>query len=249
MVDNDSDDGSHEILLAEPLADVFHTTSPYKQGQMGVYWYNGLARAYCCGRWTITADADELLVYDGMEHHDLHDLVRFLQLKKQDRLLAMLIDVYPSQALGHDTTSISELLKFDCWFDDEGYTPYNTVAGRLLTGGPRHRLFNQGKEVHLHWLSKYPLIHMSEDKTIFDAHFIWPYDEMSDRPLNGALIHLKLMHDFVTRSKQNELEGQHVAGSEPIRLSTTTWRATPKLSCSTASQNVIADPKAWSVII
>lgn len=218
MVDNDSDDGSHEILLAEPLADVFHTAAPYKHGQMGVYWYNGLARAYCRGRWTITADADELFVYDAMERHNLHDLVRFLQSKKHDRLLSTLIDVYPSQALGHDTASISELLEFDCWFDDDGYTPYSTVAWRLLTGGPRHRLFNQGRDVHLHWLSKYPLIHMSEDKTIFDAHYIWPYDELADRPPYGALIHLKLMHDFIARSRQNELEGQHVADSRAYRI-------------------------------
>lgn len=218
MVDNNSDDGSHEILLAEPAADVFHTAVPYKQGQMGVYWYNGLARAYCRGHWTITADADELLVYDGMEGHDLHDLVRLLRSRKDDRLLAMLVDVYPSQALGHDTTAIAELLKFDCWFDDEGYTPYTTIAGFLMTGGPRHRLFNQGKEVHLHWLSKYPLFHMGEDKTIFDAHYLWPYDEVVGRQPYGALIHLKLMHDFIERSKRSELEGQHVAGSRAYRI-------------------------------
>jgi hypothetical protein len=59
---------------------------------------------------------------------------------------------------------------------------------------------------------------MSEDKTIFDAHFIWPYDELAVPKAYGALIHLKLMHDFIGRSKQNELEGQHVADSRAYRI-------------------------------
>ncbi len=217
MVDNNSDDGSHELLLAEPKADVFHTTTPYRQGQMGVYWYNGLARAHCQGHWTVIADADELLVYDGMEEHGLHDLANLLQAANQDRLVAMLVDVYPSQPLGHADTDIAELLKVDCWFDDEGYTSYSTVAGTLLTGGPRHRLFNQAEKFHLHWLSKFPFFHMSADKTIFDAHYLWPYGETGQQPL-GGLIHLKLMHDFIERSKRNELEGQHVAGSRAYRI-------------------------------
>src|SRR5690349_11970638 len=101
MVDNDSSDGSHEILLAEPLADVFHTAASFYDSCFGIYWYNGLAREYCSGNWVLMADADELLVYDGMEAHGLRDLAGWLRRQGFDRLFGLMLDVYPSGAIGH----------------------------------------------------------------------------------------------------------------------------------------------------
>jgi hypothetical protein len=217
MVDNDSNDGSQEILLAEPSADVFHTTTPYKEGQMGVYWYNGLARAYCQGHWTVTADADELLVYDGMGEHNLHALAEWLDNNQFDRLFALMVDVYPSGTIGKGTRAIGEILETDCWFDEFGYQLETLSAGFMITGGVRDRLFNKGPEAHPHWLSKYPFFRMKGDMVIFDAHFLWPYGEDPAGPMS-ALIHLKLMDDFVDRSKQAEEELQHVLDSNAYRI-------------------------------
>lgn len=217
MVDNNSDDGSDEILLAEPMADVFHTSTPYKQGQMGVYWYNGLARAYCRDHWTITADADELLVYDRMERYNLHDLGRWLDNNQFDRLFSLMVDVYPSGRIGKGVRTIKEILETDCWFDQYGYELTRLRPGLLITGGVRHRLFNQGPETHPQWLSKYPFFRMNADTAVFDAHFLWPYNEDPPGPMSG-LLHLKLMDDFTDRSKRAEEERQHVLNSNAYRI-------------------------------
>lgn len=217
MVDNNSDDGSHEILLAEPMADVFHTTTPYKQGQMGVYWYNGLARAHCRDHWTVTADADELLVYDGMENHNLHDLGCWLDHCDFDRLYSITIDIYPSGRIGRGPRTIKEILDKDCWFDDYGYELQSKRAGLLITGGVRERLFNQGPERHPYWLSKYPFFRMTANTVIFDAHFLWPYNEEPTGPMS-ALLHLKLMDDLAERSAVAEAELQHVNNSNAYRI-------------------------------
>jgi hypothetical protein len=229
MVDNDSDDGSHEILMAEPMADVFYTTTPYKQGQMGVYWYNGLARAYCRDHWTVTADADELLVYDGMEKHNLHDLGEWLDNNQFDRLFALMVDVYPSGNIGRGPRSVEEILTTDCWFDEFGYELEREISGLLITGGVRHRLFNQGPEAHPYWLSKYPFFRMGPDTTIFDAHFLWPYNEDPAGPMS-ALIHLKLMDDFVQRSKRARDELQHVHDSNIYRIISDRMAENPEMA-------------------
>jgi hypothetical protein len=199
------------------MADVFHTATPYKQGQMGIYWYNGLARAYCQEHWTVTADADELLIYDGMDRHNLHALGDWLDNNQFDRLFALMVDVYPSGRIGAELRSISEILETDCWFDEFGYELERLSAGLLITGGVRHRLFNQGPEAHPHWLSKYPFFRMRSDTVIFDAHFLWPYNEDPAGAM-GALIHLKLMDDFAERSKRAEEELQHVHNSNAYRI-------------------------------
>jgi hypothetical protein len=121
MVDNASDDSTPDLLLAAPLADVFHTEASYNEACSGIYWFNGLARAYCLGHWTLMADADELFVYDGMESHDLSHLTAWLDRNRQDRVFALMIDVYPPGVIGETGLPIEANLQRSCWFDTTGY--------------------------------------------------------------------------------------------------------------------------------
>jgi len=214
MVDNNSDDGSHEILLAEPLADVFHTTTPYYDSCFGIYWYNGLAREYCAGNWALMADADELLVYDGMERHGLRDLATWLNGQGFDRLFGIMLDVYPSGPVGQRGRTIEDILEKDCWFDVDGYFARRTSMGWLAYGGSRHRLFEKGGMAAP--ISKYPFFRMTPETSVCNAHFTWPFDTSTNVAL-GAFLHLKLMDDFIRRAVVNEVEGQHWQGSAHYR--------------------------------
>lgn len=218
MVDNGSDDGSHELLLAEPSADVFVAHASFVEGNYGLYWSNGLARKYCIGNWIIIADGDELVVYDGMETKGLADLGTWLEAHGQDRIFSIVVDVYPSGHIGAEQRSISDILAHDCWFDSEGYSLEPNYGGWLVTGGPRHRVFNKGRaNPYKHWISKYPFFRMSEGKANISHHWLWPMDWRMREP-KSALLHLKLMDDFIERSARYEREGQHAAGSESYRL-------------------------------
>jgi hypothetical protein len=218
MVDNGSDDGSHDLLLAEPSADVFFAHASFVEGNYGLYWSNGLARRHCIGNWMIMADADELFVYDGMETKDLADLGAWLETHGQDRIFSVMVDVYPSGPIADEHRSISDILAEDCWFDSEGYSLEPNYGGWLITGGPRHRVFNPGRTVpYAHWLSKYPFFNMAKNRAIVSNHWLWPIDWRKREP-HCALLHLKLMDDFIERSARYEREGQHAAGSESYRL-------------------------------
>jgi hypothetical protein len=218
MVDNGSDDGSHELLLAEPRADVFVAHASFVEGHFGLYWSNGLARKYCQGNWIIISDADELLVFDGMEMKSLSDLAGWLNTQGEDRLFAVMVDVYPSGVVGAEQRSLMDILTEDCWFDSEGYDLEPSYGGWLITGGPRHRVFNRGRAVpYKHWISKHPFIRMAENTAIVNHHWIWPMDWRMREP-QGAFLHLKLMDDFIERSARYEREGQHAHGSRSYQL-------------------------------
>lgn len=217
MIDNNSEDGSLDLLLAEPSADIFHTQVLFNEGQGGLYWANGIAREYCTGHWVVRADADELLVYDGMESHDLRELAEWLHGHGMDRLFAPELDVYPSKELGANEGGISEFLERDCWFDATGYNLRKSEGGWFFCGGVRKRLFGQQRVRTWPLLSKYPFFHMSEDVTIFHHHWLWPYDEVTKGP-QGALIHLKIMDDLAERAARYARERQHFMSSDDYKV-------------------------------
>ncbi len=244
IVDNGSDDGSHEFLLAAPDADIFHTDVPFSEAHGGLFWANGIAAAYCVGRWIVRADADELLVYDGMEEHDLRQLARWLEESGQDRLFAPLLDVYPSDALGQPRRGMADILRLDCWFDSSGYALAHTRGGWQLTGGARKRLF-AGEHRPENWpaLSKYPFFRMSGETIAFCPHWLWPYDETTEGP-QGTLIHLKLMDDLASRAAKFVREGQHHGKSEDYRLINDVLGATPDLVAFDQGSSRYRGPKS-----
>jgi|GEM_PF-518193 len=217
MLDNASEDATPEMLLAEPLADVFHTGASYRDSCSGIYWYNGLARACCVGHWTLMADADELIVYDGMDRHDLRSLAQWLDRHAQDRVLAPMIDIYPPDVIGETGLSVKDNLERNSWFDTTGYALQRKPAGWLMTGGPRQRLFGTLPLLGGQWASKHPFFRMRPDTVVCNAHFVWPGDAGPARPF-AALIHLKFLDDFVERSARNEREGEHHDNAEKYRV-------------------------------
>jgi hypothetical protein len=217
MVDNASSDGSAEQLLAEPLADVFHTEAPFYESYFGLYWYNGIARAYCRGHWILMADADELLVYDGMQDYDIKAFAKWLERQGTDRAYAPMIDLYTSGSIGSRRRSISQVLAHDSWFDTKGYRTERYPSGWIFIGGPRERLFNTAERRQPHWISKYPFFRMTDNTVLFDNHFVWPWDQKYRGP-DAALLHLKILDDFIERCAVNEQENQHAYNSNAYRI-------------------------------
>jgi len=191
MIDNNSDDATRDLLLAEPKADIFHAHAPFSEGQGGLYWAQAVARRYCEGNWLIRPDADELFVYDRMEERDLPALASWLERQNMDRIFASLIDLYPSSALGSSSETPGDQLIADSWFDNDGYTLNRWPQGWCLMGGPRHRLFHK-QDIPPEPMWKYPFFQMRADTVIYSDHWLWPHDKVTTGAL-GAVVHLKLM--------------------------------------------------------
>jgi hypothetical protein len=78
-VDNGSDDGTFERLLAAEDVSVFRNLGSFAQSGFGVFWINYLLRRFGVDHWCFHLDMDEAFVFPGMERgRRLSDLLGYL---------------------------------------------------------------------------------------------------------------------------------------------------------------------------
>jgi hypothetical protein len=192
IVDNDSSDGSHELLLDQPDVELHHTTASFAAANGGTLWIDALLEEQAGGAWIVYADADELLVYDGCDRHPLRALAGRLDALGEAKLLAPLLDVYSHPATPQD-------LLFDA-------LPEQWTGPRII-GGPRGRMAAAiGAQPPC--LTKYPLVRYGPRTSFAHVHFPEPRGENGNR-IRGRLLHLKLTPRFRGKVAEALREGQH----------------------------------------
>ncbi len=155
VVDDHSDDGSREFLLAQPDVHVFIGAGRFATQK--AVWREILLTEHCQDIWTVNIDADECLVYPGMEDLDLHEFCRFLDAEGSLGLYAPMVDMYSREPLDqvqlHDD---DDLLDAYPYFDTAGYNLQfrtkrmgHTVPEWQLRGGPRERVYFEERNLGL----------------------------------------------------------------------------------------------------
>jgi hypothetical protein len=196
IVDNDSSDGTRELLLDQPDVELHHTAAGYAGANAGTLWIDGLMQEQTPDVWVVYADCDELLVYDRCETHPLPVLIDRLRALGESRLLAPLVDVY-----SHPETP-QELL-----FDALPEQSHDTGGGPHVTGGPRYRMaLADGSQPPC--LTKYPLARYGARTAFANVHFPQPGRE-NGRHIRGRLLHLKLTPRFRDKVEEALRDGQH----------------------------------------
>jgi hypothetical protein len=213
VVDNGSLDGSTDTLLAEPDVHVFHTDQRYSLNGYGVGWLNSVLAEHGVGRWTVTVDVDEWLVYPWCEEVALPALIGDLDRRGEQALLTFLLDMYADRPIRDATYDRGASCLEACpWFDGGSYEwdRNDPVYGRVpLRGGPRARLFWAGsdKERPSPFLPKIPLVKWRADLAYSASTHVLPGARLA--ALSGALLHFKLMADFVPRVAEEARRGEH----------------------------------------
>ena len=117
-MDHRSTDETSAFLLAQPDVELYRTEASYARATFGNMWTTGLARKYAMGRWALFADEDEFLVYDGMERHDLSDLVQFIERRGETRLYAPMLDMYSREPISDVRVNVhTKLVDVAPYFD------------------------------------------------------------------------------------------------------------------------------------
>jgi tetratricopeptide (TPR) repeat protein len=218
VLDNDSDDGTREWLLAQgPDVHLFHTTASFATSGAGMRWTNRLLDAHGTGAWCLTIDGDEALIYPHAERLSLKGLTAYLDGIGAEALAAPMLDMYaeaPLDALAYAPGQ--SLIEAFPWFDATGHVrrDSNDFPYFRLLGGCRARVFYETASAGP-ILQKVPLIRWApEIKYTSSKHTAFPC-RLAD--VTGALLHFKYLPDFAAAVQAEVARGQHYLGGKEYR--------------------------------
>jgi hypothetical protein len=150
VVDNDSDDGTREYLLAQDDCHVFIAKQSFAVSNHGTRWLNWLLDRFGNDAWCLIVDADEMFVYPGCETVALPQFARYLDTTGAKGLAAFLLDMYGEGSIADTPGSPDRPLIDSCPFFDRHYQwrrrlsmPFRRrpFPGWTIVGGPRMRRF------------------------------------------------------------------------------------------------------------
>lgn len=225
FIDNDSNDGTRRILLDQPDCSVWSTSASYKASRFGMDWITALMLRYGSGRWCVVADADELLIYPHWDTRPLPALTDWLERDGHRALPAMLLELYPKEALGvQPYTPGTDPLDLLGWFDPGNYSIRHKplLDCLLIQGGPRARVFFAERPERAPTLTKLPLIKWSwHNAWVNSTHSVLPralnrvYARDGEEWISGALLHTKFLPSIVQKSAIEKQRAQHF-GNAPV---------------------------------
>lgn len=224
FVANDCSDGSEAYLHDQPDCSVWTTDAGYKAARFGMDWIGSLLIQYGAGRWCLTLDADELLIYPHWDSRALPDLTRHLDGIGQEAFGTLTVDLYPKGPLSQsDFQPGGDPLTALRWFDPAPYrqSPQPDLRMDLYQGGVRDRVYFQDAPRRAPTLNKLPLARWHWRYAYRNStHSILPprLNDAFPRPdqdrVSGVLLHSKFLPSVVERSLEEKVRKQHFARSE-----------------------------------
>jgi hypothetical protein len=202
VVDNNSHDGTPELLLERPNVHVFSTCQGHHEGQSGRLWLLPLLARFGLGHWCVIVDADELLAYPNWEQLSIRDVCTFFDGIGAEALYCCLLDMYSECAVaraaytpGADPFGVCPY--FDIEYEQVIGTFHDRSTGQSYPinthiGGMRRRIFGIDP-----YCSKVPLVKYKKDIILARG---W-HNTIGARqsPLQGVVFHFKYFHDFSER--------------------------------------------------
>ncbi|MEM1272575.1 MAG: glycosyltransferase family 2 protein [Pseudomonadota bacterium] len=222
FVVNDSTDDSAAFLAGQPDTSVWETKQSYKQARFGMDWLGWLLGRFGSGRWCLTVDADELLIYPHWRDRPLQDLVAHLDAEDRQSFGALTVDLYPRERLSAAADAENPLDALE-WFDPGPYrqSTQRHLGVDLFQGGVRDRLLFSSAPSRAPTMNKAPLVkwywryaYMNSTHSLLPPRLNDVFSLPDQGVLSGALLHTKFLPSIVPRSAEEKERQQHFARSE-----------------------------------
>lgn len=209
VVDNNSDDGTVNYLLAQKDVHLFHTDGSYADSRCGVDWLNLLLRTYGVGHWCLTLDADELFVYPLCEDVDLHQLSGYLETTKAQAVVTFMLDMYSDRSIRTTLCELGQSFVEVCRYFDVDTYHQRDENQMPVRGGARHRLFWHGREraKPSPMLKKIPFAKWRDDLRYEASTHLLAHARVAQ--LTGVLQHFKFFSDFYEQAKTEVERKEH----------------------------------------
>ncbi|WP_299628643.1 glycosyltransferase [uncultured Tateyamaria sp.] len=219
IADNVSDDGTREYLLEQADVALFSVDTDYNLSQYGVAWQQAMMSAFRVGRWSLVADADELLVWQAKQTQTLPDLLQSPRFKGAEAARIFMLDMYPQGPLEQATFEGASP------FAQAGFADRVPFAENPLTRGPfsdqslwtsalRHRLI-PGTRPDLFAAQKIALLkYQPWMRLSAGLHFVTG-GQRADQDLFFG--HFKYNADFYRKAQAEVGRKQHFNNAEEYR--------------------------------
>jgi len=215
MIDNGSDDGSHEFIAQQKDAHLFHSDENFRDNLYATYWLNHLIETYAGDGWAINADIDEMLVLPDLEDSNIDRCVEQLEANGDEAVVAPLLDMFPETiSQGESYAPGDNPLDHSPYFDNcisehpQVNCPYIEVQG-----GSSER-FTGDRTVDI--LTKVPLFRAGRGiKMFYICHQLTPAKISQKR---GALLHFKFIGPFMDKIRAEAERGVHFSGGKRYKL-------------------------------
>jgi hypothetical protein len=250
VVDNGSDDGTLELLLAERDCHVWTTNQSYAASTFGVDWMNTLLDRFGRGHWCLTIDADELFAYPGSETASLREFTRYLDDTGAQGVFAFLLDVYSQAPIANAHYVPGEPLTATCdridrayeWVTDaQSFPPWQVIGGPRLRcfypewralGAVQRKLRYAARRAGLGvatppQLRKIPFVKWDANVRHVTSHSTTRI-KLAD--VTGVLLHFKFLRDFHERVMREAARKEHFARGSEYGRYLRVLAANPRLS-------------------
>lgn len=219
IVDNASTDGTPHLLRDCADVSLWHTAASYRRSRFGLDWTNWLLLRHGHGRWCLTLDADEVLIYPYWETRPLPALTHWLDDHGMESFGALMLDLYPQGPISAQTFRPGDdPLAVLRWFDAGNYSVQVQPRMRNLwiQGGPRARVFFADDPRRAPTLNKVPLMRWNRRYAYVNStHSALPprlnavFDETGGERISGVLLHTKFLPAAVDRAAEEKQRRQH----------------------------------------
>jgi hypothetical protein len=219
IVDNDSTDGSRDLLAEQPDVSLWTTRASYRASRFGMDWLQALLMRHGHGHWCVTVDADELLVYPHHETRPLPALAAWLESRDESMMGALMLDLFPKGSLDrvryHPGQDPVDSLPF---YDSANYTitRKRDLDALWIQGGPRSRMFLTDRPERGPTLTKVPLVkwhwryvYLNSTHTLLPRRLNRIYDTAGGEKPSGVLLHTKFLPIVTEKSAEEKKRRQH----------------------------------------
>lgn len=219
IADNCSDDGTLEYLVQQPDVALFSVDTDYKSSRYGVAWQQAMMSAFRLGKWSLIADADELLVWQEEQRQTLPELLQTPSFLTADAVRIFMLDMYPQGALEQADFSNGDP------FTEAGFADAVPFLTNTLSRGPysdqpcwtsalRHRLI-PGSRQNLFVAQKLALLRYQPWMNLSAGlHFV---GDAQIAPRELLFAHFKYNADFRRKAEAEVARGQHFNDAEEYR--------------------------------
>lgn len=219
FADNMSDDGTLEFLLDQPDTLVFSAEAPYRSTAQGTEWKIALMAQLRPGKWSLVADADEMLLYPGYEQTGIVDFLKRGDLSGYDAFRIGMLDLYPKGRLQDADLSQSEPFSQIAFADRCAFRQTPTLSGNFGRGSAptsalRHRIL-PGSPPGYFVAEKIALLRYQPWMRLsVGLHYA---TEINPAPGPLLFAHFKYHSEFFDRARREAKRGQYFNGAQEYK--------------------------------